>query len=114
MPSLMTNVKNIMRDLVNNKQIQVSFSISYNPKNSYNEETNKWDGPLILKRNIMLWFGDYYGSDKYFFKADYELLSFLNEFRKAINKNRKEFLSSLEELVKITYATLERKKKKSV
>ena len=100
----LTIVKQIMRDLVNNMQIQVSFSISNTAKHLYVEETKSWDGDLYLGKNIVFWYGDYKDTDTYYFNNTYILLKFLNSLRTTILYNKLNNISySIVVLIKDIY-----------
>lgn len=110
MPNFTSIIKNIMRDLVVNKQLQVSFSIS-------NEATQQWDresechiGPFYLKRQIVFWIGEdkkFDPAHKFYFKNEPDFLKFLNAFRQAYiyNLNNKTY-SSVYSVVNSTYYKL--------
>ena len=83
----LTIIKQIMRDLVNNMQLQVSFSISNIAKHSKNEDTEEYDGDLYLGKTILFWYGDYEYTKKYYFKNNYIFLKFLGSLRNAIIYN---------------------------
>lgn len=86
MPNFNAITKKIMRDLVVNKQLQISFSISYEAKQKWNKETEEYEGPIFQKKTIKLWQGedDKFNSPKYYyFNNEPELLKFLNNFRNA-------------------------------
>lgn len=91
----LTVIIQIMRDLVNNMQIQVSFSVSNTAKHSYVEKTRSWDGDLYLGKTILFWYGNYNDNEKYYFKNNYIFLKFLSSLRNTILYNK---------LNKITYS----------
>lgn len=109
----LTIIKHIMRDLVNNMQIQVSFSVSNVAKHSKNEETGKYDGDLYLGKNTVFWYGNYNDyEDKYYFKNNYIFLKFLSSLRKALfNNNIYNTSSSIVVLIdELYYKTIKEEK----
>lgn len=77
-------IKKIMRDLVVNKQLQISFSISYEAKQKWNPETEEFEGPIYQKKTISFWQGidqQYQPAKKLYFNNEPEFLRFLNMLR---------------------------------
>lgn len=97
MATIASNIINIMRDLVNNKQLEVSFSYAYKPQHKFNEESEKYDGPLYLKKNTRFVSDVTDESQVLFFLNAPDFITFLNELRIAIDNGDMDIFNDLRE-----------------